>query len=512
MRKLRILPSVAIAVALGAALPGCSRNGVNQAASPAGSSASLQVSSQLSTQSTGPSPRPALTTTPASSSDAAAVPWGPAGEVLAIRLRPGRPIVTADGTPKFFVDICSTGKNKTYVLFGGEFLRLEVDGKWYHQGISCFSAPTFALQPGDVHRGQPFVPAFYFASNDPNDEQRLALAPGRHVFRVGLTRFAERPKDGLGNGGVLIQEAMLSNPLTVDVPAPASTRPSSGWWEEDTDWSESVNGLRVKIEVSRSLTRLLGLQASSRFWNTSTDNMAIRWDSDTYRWEVRDASGKVIVPEKPSVKLERAELRWYTLTTTDRGNVGHQLSDGQQSRNGVLQLGNWRWKLPPGKYALRCTFTSHPEGAERPPSGAKVWQGSIVVPPVEFTVYPDVSDEELKAARAKVISAPHEDDVTLYNELADLVTPGMTMAQLQLVLPPGRGGYGMGFWSGNFWSFEYPIDLALSVRACGFGARDGNQTVMVLTSRPLIVPSRSDPIVTQTPASIPSSAATQPAN
>ena len=289
------------------------------------------------------------------------------------------------------------------------------------------------------------------------------------------------------------------------------------WWERAPGWAKEVNGLRVRIDLRGVNTRRGGNGTCQlMFWNVSERTFALNPSDVTMdSWEVRDAKGKVVEPSE--TKPAAAKAYWYPYNP-GQSSPGQIVSFSDVNRGGRLELAGRVWQLAPGRYTLRVTF-SGPSKAPGKPEHPPAWEGRVEVPEQAFEVYGEPTPEEFKAAIAKA-RAQHADNAQAkWRALAELVTPGMDVAQLHEALPPAAakdGSLGWIGWNGNAWSVRYSVDDNYEVEAEGIGEIKAHpivgglppETEMILESRPQVKAAKEAGITIQ-PATQPP--ATQPA-
>lgn len=261
------------------------------------------------------------------------------------------------------------------------------------------------------------------------------------------------------------------------------------WWEKQPGWAKEVNGLRVQLTGSGWMAPGRGLQAQVAFWNITEGKLAFApEDPEAFAWEVRDGAGKVVKgAAAPAAPVQ--EVRWWTFGS-GQSSPGLIVVREEEGRNGELRVGGNVWKLSPGKYTLRGTFSGPSEEPGRPMEPA-TWWGKVELAPLAIEVFGKVSREDLLARAAVVQSMPWVEEGVKFRALTGLVTPGMTMEDLQAVLPRVEGADGsLGSigGSGDAVFMEYPVSKKYRVKCQGFGAfRQVGPAGVMLSSWPEIV-------------------------
>jgi hypothetical protein len=203
---------------------------------------------------------------------------------------------------------------------------------------------------------------------------------------------------------------------------------------------------------------------------------------------VRDAANRIV----PSVNVpaEGKAPEWQVCSRVWSAFVDGPRTD--KTETDVLVAGARRWKVAPGEYTLRGTF-SGPSQWPGKRADIPAWTGKIDLAPVTFTVYGTVTPEELAKAAAVVRGQKWADNGEMYRALAKLIQPGMSGAELLSVLPKGAGedakwGASMGASSGPIMASRgtYALDADYGVEWSG-GGMAGVDGVKILSGVPRIV-------------------------
>ena len=90
----------------------------------------------------------------------------------------------------------------------------------------------------------------------------------------------------------------------------------------------------------------------------------------------------------------------------------------------------------------------------------------------------------------------------MWQALAQLVPPGMSRQQVQIVLPPFPGSDGDEIWNGDGVIFPYGLDADWGAQGMGFGKKINGTVQPVLTGAPRMVPISSMPHIGLAPVPI----------
>lgn len=284
-----------------------------------------------------------------------------------------------------------------------------------------------------------------------------------------------------------------TGPATQTSSSPASVR-----------WSNATNGLRARIEAGPYLAKRLGNRVDVYFENVSDEPFSLDFgELQALSWAVFDATGKDVKP----IAVQKAEAvpDWHSIAPGQQ--LGMVLGKSVQNRDGRLQIGVHEWKLQPGRYSIHCMLELRSDAASRP-AGQTPWSGRVELPPAEFEVVGEVSDENLIEAGEQVRAAHPAGGLAMWQALAELVRPGMTVRQMFLVLPAKKmtleemGGAGI-LWMGGIFSLNYRVDALWCVEAVGVGETSAGLTNpstqsqaigfenMILTRKPAIKPAKA---------------------
>ena len=260
-----------------------------------------------------------------------------------------------------------------------------------------------------------------------------------------------------------------TGPATQTSSSPASVR-----------WSNATNGLRARIEAGPYLAKRLGNRVDVYFENVSDEPFSLDvGELQALSWAVFDATGKDVKP----IAVQKAEAvpDWHSIAPGQQ--LGMVLGKSVQNRDGRLQIGVHEWKLQPGRYSIHCMLELRSDAASRP-AGQTPWSGRVELPPVEFEVLGEVSDENLIEAGEQVRAAHPAGGLAMWQALAELVRPGMTVRQMFLVLPPQKPSAKAGMlnaprltlWDGQFFWLTYSLEERFVVEASGIGVRSTTQS------------------------------------
>jgi hypothetical protein len=298
---------------------------------------------------------------------------------------------------------------------------------------------------------------------------------------------ATLPQGGFGGGGGFgtpgggggIGGFGGANPPAASLPAGRDAVIFTPDFAAQPGWSREVNGLRIRTQALGWMAAESNMIVHLNFWYGSPGELALCPDDRAcWTWEVRNAAGRIV----PFVKVPPQEkaVEWDVMTHL---GLGRFLSDEPQSDNtekDVLAAGDRRWKLAPGEYTLRGTF-SGPSQLPGRHATIPAWGGKIELAPVTFMVYGKVTPEELAKAAAAIRTQKWTDKGDMYRALVKLIQPGMSGEELLSVLPHGTGedarwGSVMGTGPGMALASRgtYPLDADYGVEWTGRGAMTGN--------------------------------------
>jgi hypothetical protein len=273
--------------------------------------------------------------------------------------------------------------------------------------------------------------------------------------------------------------------------APATQPATALDGESNREWSKSVAGLQVRFEAGHAMARWLGLQMQLHLRSTSGDSLAVDPSRPGAITSAITRADGTTVQSDAGAQINANEPDWIFLPGDgDERDILLKWPE-QNNIDGRVELSNKVWHLRPDSYELRIALHGADASTRYVGSDATVWRGDIELPSHALTVYPDPKPEELAAAAKKIRSNHFNNAQETWQALAQVVTPGMTRRQMEVVLPPGYGPKGqMGFelWFGDYVRFAYGLDADWGVRAEGFGVKIDGLAQPVLWSAPKLVP------------------------
>jgi len=292
----------------------------------------------------------------------------------------------------------------------------------------------------------------------------------------------------------IVPDAERNRAATKPVKAPTTQPvgvPPLGSNEED--WSAPVGGFRARVSAGLYIARRLASRVSIQLWSVADG--PIRVDTDlvgALQLRLLDAKGNEIAPAR---RATGGKPNWQVIEPGQ--STGKNLGRSKWIDSGAaeLDLGTAVWSLPPGKYALRGTIKIAPPSAGQP---SDAWHGTITLKPVVMEVFADVDpakfEEAVAAAEAAHAGKPKAE---LWLALSELVTPGMTVEDMLLALPPAVRQRPTVDDRDTYLFISYPVDGEFAVKAVA-AVQGTDRKIQTLTSRPRIVPLRA-----QTPAPTP---------
>jgi hypothetical protein len=207
-------------------------------------------------------------------------------------------------------------------------------------------------------------------------------------------------------------------------------------------------------------------------------------------WKLAGAAGKEVKPAAGPTTAPAEPRRWFSLQPGRTAGKIVGATRWDEAGHVVLELASRRWTVAAGKYTLHCTLKVARGGpAGIPARRAKsAWTGEMALAPAQFEVFAEVSDERLRAMAASVrrehAAEPKE---KLWRALTKLVTPGMTLEQMLIALPPAPRQRPKIEDHPGYFFVSYPLDLEFAVKAVGVRPAD-DKGLRVLTSRPRLIP------------------------
>ncbi|MFZ5831202.1 MAG: hypothetical protein ACOY3P_14015, partial [Planctomycetota bacterium] len=218
--------------------------------------------------------------------------------------------------------------------------------------------------------------------------------------------------------------------MTIRVAGVSAGEPTAG--SPPTHQSETGN-LEIRIDHTRYSTPLLGVQLLLFPRTPGRNDLTV--DLSRIDWRILDAEGHDIAPHGIA---EQESPDWFN--PSENGFSGRDIAMGSNDwKNGKIEVGGKKWHLKPGKYALEAVLDTSSDrpghmGGDGQPL-REIWIGKLTLPRVSFEVIGEVTDEALNAAAQKVRAAHPAGGEAMWQALAELVRPGMTIHQLQLALP-----------------------------------------------------------------------------